>query len=159
MGCYGSYFEASLIPKQSKEFLPQPDWIWYKRTPSKGLWSKEWVQLFSQPSAVRQASHKPFWQRFSSESSHQIEIDSCLQILQSTPATFSISCRPQDTLHAKCICNCKTTLILLSHRPTPSHVIQVPSIPNKLDGASRTFGRILGDLCYVDLVSCDPVKY
>ena len=41
MGCYGSYFEASLIPKQSKEFLPQPHWIWYKRTPPTELCSKE----------------------------------------------------------------------------------------------------------------------
>ena len=84
---------------------------------------------------------KPDINHFGSASvrNHPIKLRSTPVCKFCSPATFSISCRPQNTLHARCICNCKTTLILLSHRPTPSHASQVPSIQNTLGGASRTF--------------------
>ena len=84
---------------------------------------------------------KPDINHFASASvrNHPIKLRSTPVCKFCSPATFSISCRPQDTLHARCICNCKTTLILLSHRSTPSHASQVPSIQNTLGGASRAF--------------------
>ena len=84
---------------------------------------------------------KPDINHFASASvgNHPIKLRSTPVCKFCSPATFSISCRPQDTLHARCICNCKTTLILLSHPPTPSHASQVPSIQNTLGGASRAF--------------------